>query len=62
MDAVRIYGERPAEEQRRREQVAVRRSVLLRPEEADWVTEVAERCEETPSALIRRCLELHLGS
>lgn len=63
MDAVRAYGDRPAEEprrRRRRESVAVRRSVLLRPEEANRIAEVAERCEETPSALIRRCLELHL--
>ena len=63
MDAVRTYGNRPAEEprrRRRREQVAVRRSVLVRPEEANQIAEVAERCEETPSALIRRCLELHL--
>jgi hypothetical protein len=63
MDAVRAHGERSADEprrRRRREPVAVRRQVLLRPEEADRIAEFAGRSGETPSALIRRCLVEHL--
>jgi hypothetical protein len=64
MDAVRTYGSQPVEDQRRRrrqEPVAVRRSVLLRPEEASQISEVAAENAETPSAMIRRCLERHLA-
>lgn len=64
MDAVRAYGPQPVDDprrKRRQESVAVRRSVLLRPEEANLIAEVAEQCGETPSALIRRCLERHLA-
>ena len=63
MEAVRSYGAQPVEDPRRRrrqEAVAVRRSILLRPEEANLIAEVAEQCAETPSALIRRCLDRHL--
>lgn len=64
MEAVRSYGPQPVDDprrKRRQEAVAVRRSVLLRPEEANLIAEVAEQSAETPSALIRRCLERHLA-
>jgi hypothetical protein len=64
MDAVRTFARQPQTtdgRRRRRSATAVRRSVLLRPEEADEVREAARRAKLPSSALIRTALERYLS-
>lgn len=66
MDALRAFDASPVvaplarRRQRRRPGTSVRRSILVRPEEADQVKTMADQYADTPSAFIRRCLELYL--
>lgn len=64
MDALRAFGAHPAVRpqgrRRRRSSTAVRRSILVRPDEADNVRAMADRLDYTPSALIRTALEHYL--
>jgi len=66
MDALRHLKTQPTPERssrRRRRSAAgsVRRSVLIRPEEADEIRLMADDLGYTPSALIRTALELYLS-
>ena len=64
MDAVRTFTRQPQPtdgRRRRRSATAVRRSVLLRPEEADEVREAARKAKLPSSALIRTALERYLS-
>lgn len=64
MDALRAFEaqSKPAVtlRRRRRSNVTVRRSILVRPEEADQIKAMANQYSEKPSGLIRRSLESYL--
>ncbi len=64
MDALRAYDTHPVTatpaRRRRRSATSVRRSVLIRPEEADDIKAMADRHGQTSSALIRAALEQYL--
>lgn len=64
MDALRAFDAHPkgasTPRRRRRSNVTVRRSILVRPEEADQIKAIADQYGEKPSGLIRRSLELYL--
>jgi hypothetical protein len=64
MDALRHLQAHPtsasAGRRRRRAGTSARRSILVRPQEAEEIGSMAEQFEYTPSALIRRALEVYL--
>jgi hypothetical protein len=65
MDALRAFDTKPTTattfRRRRRGKTTVRRSILVRPEEADQIKTMADKHALTPSGLIRRSLEQYLA-
>jgi hypothetical protein len=65
MDALRAFDAQPkaapTRRRRRRSNVGVRRSILVRPDEANQIKEMADQYGEKPSGMIRRCLEAYLS-
>jgi hypothetical protein len=65
LDAIRALEDKPAtavpvRRRRRTTSTSVRRSMLVLPDEADWIKQVADRRKTTPSALARLALEEYL--
>lgn len=64
LDALRSFEARPpvhsVRRRQRRPSTAARRSVLVRPDEADEIQTLATQLGYTPSALIRASLEAYL--